>query len=116
MPNLAAARSAQECDFADREGREVIVQHEALLGFAFAGPAALHFFAGAKCGGPQRLGLATSKDGRAVSARQHPNFNPDVANLVELAPVGTASVFDHLLAEDLLTQQIEILAGLLAPR
>src|ERR1019366_5443306 len=109
MPNLAAGRSAQECDFADREGREVVVQHEALLGFALEGLQALHVFAGAKCGRDQRLRLTTGKDGRAVGARQNSDLNPDIANLVELAPVGTAPVFNHLLAEDLLTQKIEIL-------
>src|ERR1019366_9249892 len=49
-----------------------------------------------------------------MGARQHSDFNPDIANLVELAPVRTATVFDHLRTEDLLAQKIEVLAGLLA--
>ncbi len=114
VPNLAAARSAQECDFADREGREIVMQHEALFGFAFEGLQTLHVFASAQRGRDQRLGLTAGKDGRAVSARQHSDFNPDIANLVELAPVGTAPVLDHLLTEDLLAQKIEVFAGLLA--
>ena len=35
MADFAASRSAQKCHFADREGREVVVQHEALPRFAF---------------------------------------------------------------------------------
>src|SRR5664280_2223273 len=50
-----------------------------------------------------------------MGARQHSDLNPDIANLVELAPVRTATVFDHLRTEDLLAQKIEVLASLLAP-
>ena len=34
VADLAAAGAAQELHFADREGREVVVEHEALLGLA----------------------------------------------------------------------------------
>ncbi len=114
VTNLATARSAQERNFAHRERREIVVQHEALLGFAFEGLQPLHVVAGAQRGGDQRLGFAASEDRRAVSPGQHADFNPDIANLIELAAIGTALLFDHLLAEDLLAQQVEVLAGLLA--
>src|ERR1035438_488241 len=50
-----------------------------------------------------------------MGARQHSDLNPDIANLVEPAPVRTAAVFDYLRTEDLLAQKIEVLASLLAP-
>ena len=100
VPDLATSGAAQEGHFAHRERREVVVQHEALPGFAFEGLQALHVFAGAQRGGDQRLGFAASEDGGAVSARQHADFNPDIANLVELAAIGTALLLDHLIAEN----------------
>ena len=90
VTDLATSGATQEGHFAHRERREVVVQHEALLGFAFEGFQPLHVFAGAQRGGDQRLGLAAGKDGGTVSARQHANFDPDIANLVELAAIGTA--------------------------
>ncbi len=114
VADLATARSTQERDFAHRERREIVVQHEALLGFAFEGLQPLHVIARAQGRGDQGLGLTASEDRRAVSPGQHANFNPDIADLIELAAIGTALFFDHLLAEDLLAQQIEVLAGLLA--
>ena len=116
VADLAASRATQEGHFAHRERREVVVQHEALLGFAFEGLQPLHVFAGAQRGGDQRLGFAAGKDRRPVRARQHADFDPDIADLVELAAIRTALVLDHLLAEDLLAQQVEVLARLLAAR
>ena len=110
MADLATSGAAQERHFAHRERRKVVVQHEALLGFAFEGFQPLHVFAGAQRGGDQRLGFAAGEDRRTVGARQHADLDPDVADLVELAPVGTAVLLDHLLAENLLAQQVEILA------
>src|SRR5450631_549310 len=46
VTNLAATGSTQERHFAHRERREVVVQHEALSGFAFEGLQPLHVFAG----------------------------------------------------------------------
>ena len=108
VADLATAGAAQERDFAHRERREVVVQHEALLGFAFEGLQPLHVFAGAERGGDQRLRLAAREDRGAVRARQHADLDPDIADLIELAAVGTAPLFDHLLAEDLLAQHVEV--------
>ena len=91
-----------------RKRREVVVQHEALLGFAFEDFEALHVVAGAQGGGDQRLGFAAGEDGRAVGARQDADFDPDIADLVEGAAVGTALLVDHLLAEDALAQGLEV--------
>jgi hypothetical protein len=62
VPDLSATRSAQERDFANRERREVVVQHEALPGFALEGFQALHVFASAERGRNQRLGFTTGED------------------------------------------------------
>ena len=114
MADFATTRATQERHFAHRERREVVMQHEALLGFAFERFQPLLVFAGAQRRGNQRLGLAAGEYRRPVSARQHADFDPDIANLVELAAIRTALLFDHLLAEDLLAQQVEVLARLLA--
>ena len=113
VPDLAPARSAQKCNFANRERREVVVQHEALLGFAFEDFEALHVVAGAQGGGDQRLGFAAGEDGGAVGAGQDADFDPDVADLVEGAAVGTALLVDHLLAEDALAQGLVVSLELL---
>ncbi len=89
VADLATAGAAQERHFAHRERREVVVQHEALLGFAFEGFQPLHVLAGAERGGDQRLGFAAGEDRRTVRARQHADLDPDVADLVELAAVRT---------------------------
>jgi hypothetical protein len=43
-----------------------------------------------------------------VSARQDPNFDPDVANLVESAAVGTALLIDDLFAEDAFAEGFKV--------
>ena len=48
------------------------------------------------------------KIARTVGAGQNADFDPDIANLVEGAAIGTALLFDHLLAEDALAQRLVI--------
>ncbi len=67
-----------------------------------------------KSGRDQGLGFAASENCRAVSARQHADFDPDIANLIELAAIGTALLLDHLLAEDALAQHLQVALTLLA--
>ncbi len=80
----------KNCNFAHREWREIVMQHEALLGFAFEDFEALHVVAGAQGRRHQSLGFAASEDRGSVRARQHADFDPDVANLIERAAIGTA--------------------------
>ena len=88
------------------------MQHEALLGFAFEAFQALHVVAGAQRGGDQGLGFAAGEDGAAVSSRQHAGFDPDFADLVEGARIGTPFLFDDLLAEDALAQSLVVVLEL----
>ena len=108
MTDFAAACATQKRNLSNRKRREVIVQHEALLGFAFEDFQALHVVAGAQGGGDQGLGFAASEDGRAVGAGQNADFDPDIANLVESAAIGTALLVDDLLAENAFAQSLEV--------
>ena len=93
MADFAASSSPQKRNLADRERRKVVMQQEALFGFAFEGFKALHVVAGAKRGGYQGLGFAAGEDGGAVSSWQNSDFYPDVADFVEGAAVGTSFIY-----------------------
>ena len=93
------------------------MQHEALLRFAFEHLQSLHVVAGAESGGHQGLSFAAGEDCRSVGARQNADFDPDIANLIEVAAIGTALLFDHLFAENAARARqfvISFLAWLLA--
>ena len=87
----------RNCNFSNGKRREVIVQHEALFGFAFEGLEALHVVAGAQGGGDQGLSFAAGEDGRAVGAGQDADFDPDIADLVEGAAIRATLLVDDLL-------------------
>ena len=72
---------------ADRERREVVVQHEALVELAGDVLDLLLVVGGAERAGDQRLRLAAREHDRAVDAGQHAGLGPDRADLVELAAV-----------------------------
>ena len=112
VADFAASGATHEADFADAERRKVVVQHEA-LGGRFAGLQqldALLVVLGAEGDGDQRLRLAAREQGRAVGAGQQAGFDRDGADLVERAAIGTAALVEHLVAEDLLLEQVEDLA------
>src|SRR6202165_5280789 len=108
MANLAASSATHEPDFSHRERRKIVVQHEALLGFAFKALETLHVVAGAERRGNQRLGLAAGEYCAAMCARQNAGFDPDFADLIEGASVWTALVIDYLIAENSFTQRFVI--------
>src|SRR6266849_6648552 len=112
MPNLAPTRPAQKCNFSHRKWWEVIVKHEAFLGFALETFEALHVVAGTEGGGNEGLRFAAGEDGAAVGAGQDAGFNPNVADLVEGAAVRTPLVVDDLVAEKALAQSFVILLEL----
>src|SRR5208283_3508497 len=112
MADFAASSATHKPNLSNRERGEVIVQHEALLGFAFKALETLHVVAGAERGRNQRLGLTTSEDRAAVRARENTGFDPNFADLVERAAVRTVLVIDYLVAENALTQDLVILLDL----
>ena len=108
VSDLPPPRAPQEGDLPHREGREIVVQHEALLGFAFEGFQALHVVARAQGRGHQSLGFAAREDGGAVGAGQDAGLDPDGADLIEGAAVGAALLIENLLAEDALPQGLVV--------
>src|SRR5579862_4740855 len=112
MADFAASCATHESDFSNREWREVVVQHEALLGFALEALQSLHVVAGAEGGRDQCLGFTAREHGTAVSAGKNSSFNPNLADLVEGASIGTAFVIDDLTAENALAQSFVILLEL----
>jgi hypothetical protein len=107
VADLAASGTAHEADLPDREGREVVVQHEALPGLALEALDLLRVVGGAERAGDQRLRLAAREHGRTVHARQDPRFDPDRPHLVELPAVEAHAVGEHFLAERLFLQFLE---------
>ena len=107
VANFAAARTRHATGFADRERREVVVEHEALPRLALEALDLLRIVGGAERAGDERLRFAAREDGRAVRAREDAGLDPDVADLVELAAVEPDAVGEHFFAEDLLLQLLE---------
>src|SRR5215472_127091 len=108
VADLAPPRAAQEGDFTDREGREIVMQHEALLGFPLEDFEPLHVVAGAERGRYQSLGFTPGEDCRAVGARQDPDFDPDGTNLIKGPAVGTPLLLEYLFPKNSFTERFEI--------
>src|SRR5262249_26565016 len=107
VADLTPAGAAHEADFADREGREVVVEHETLPLFALEALDLLRIVGGPERARDERLRLAAREDGRAVRPRQHAGLDLDRAHLVELAAVEAHAVRQHFLAQDLFLQLLE---------
>src|SRR6185369_9111622 len=90
VAGLTPRRSAEAPDFADRVGREVIVQHEALVGEALQPVDHLLGLLGAERGGDDRLRLAAGEERRAVGAREEAGADLDRANGLRVAAVDAA--------------------------
>ena len=107
VADFAPAGAAQELHFADRERREVVVQHEAAVGLALDRLDLLRVVFGAERGADERLRLAAREHGRAVDAGQHAGLDPDRADLVEAAAVEALAALEDLVAHDLFLQALE---------
>ena len=107
VADLAAAGAAEELHLPDREGREVVVEHEALavLGLLH-GVDDLRVLGGAQGGGHQGLGLAAGEERRAVGARQDAHLGGDRPHLVEPPAVEAMAVPEDLALEQLLAQPV----------
>ena len=113
VADLAAADAGHTSNFTNGERREVIVQHEAALLLALVALHALCVVGGAERGGDERLGFAAGEERGAVHAGEDAGLDRDLADLVEGAVIGADAVVENLVAEDLLAEQLEVLAELL---
>jgi hypothetical protein len=77
VADLAPARRTDAARFADRVGREVVVQQEVRLEVAVQRVDELFVVAGAQRGDDQRLRLAPGEQRRAMRARQKAGFGDD---------------------------------------
>ena len=107
MAHFAASGPAEERHLADRERREVVVEHEALVAVAVDGLDLLLVIGRAERCGDERLRLAAREHRRAVHTGQHSDLAPDAADLVELAAVEPDAVLEHLVAQHLLLELLE---------
>ena len=112
MADLAASGAAEAARLADREGREVVVQHEGLFVGAFKRVDILLVLAGAERGDHQRLGLAAGEQRRAMGARQHRSLAHDRPHGDEIAPVDALAGIEDAVADDVLLEMLERFADL----
>ena len=87
VADFAPSRCADAAGFADREGREVVMQQERFLVGSVQRVDPLLVLAGAERGDHDRLRLAAGEQRRAVRARQHADFGHDRADRDEIAAV-----------------------------
>src|SRR3546814_7109512 len=92
VTDLAASRRTEAADFADRIGREVIMEHEILIRQAIEPVDHLLGFLGAQRAGRDGLRLAAGEQRRAMRARQEVGFGLDRTNLRRRAAVDALAV------------------------
>ena len=101
MADLAAAGRTDAAGFADREGREVVVQQERLFVRSLQSVDELLVFGGAERCDDQRLGLAAGKQRRAMGARQNADFRHDRADGLEVAAIDALAGVEDVPTHDL---------------
>ncbi len=101
VADLAAAGRTHAAGFADRVGREVVVQQERLFVGALQRVDELLVFRGAERGDHQRLGLAAGEQRRTVGARQDADFGEDRTNGLDVAAVDALAGVENIPAHDL---------------
>ena len=111
VADFTPAGAAHRLHFADREGREVVVEHEALPRLAIDHFDLLLIVGGAERDGDERLRLTAREERRAVDARQHGVLDRDLADLVELAAVLADALAEHFLAQRAFLHVVEEALG-----
>ncbi len=99
--------AAHASGFADRVGREVVVQQELLFVGARQRVDVLLVFAGAQRGHHHGLGFTAGEQRRAVGARQHADFGDDLAHGLGIAAVDALAGVENVPANDLGFQFLE---------
>ena len=107
VADLATTRAAHAAALADRERREVVVQHEGVLALAFQGVEQLGVAGGAEGGDHQGLGLAAGEQRRAVGLAQHADFDLQRAHGAGVAAVDARLAVDDVLAHGAVFEQAE---------
>src|SRR3954470_14708813 len=117
MTDFAAPRTREAADFTDRERREVVMEHEALVVLPGDVLDFLLVVRRAQRAGDQRLRFSTREDNGTVDARQDARLGPDRPNLVKLAAVEAHALVEHFVAQHLLLEAVEdVLRGRLSLR
>ena len=104
VADVATRRRAEAAHFADRIGREVVVQHEVLVRQAVQPVDHLLRIAGAQRGRRDRLRLPAGEQRRSVRARQEVDLRRDRANRLGVAAVDTLAGLQDRGADDLRLQ------------
>ena len=107
VTDVAAARAAEAAGFADRVGREVVVQQERFLVRARQRVDVLFVLAGTERGDDQRLRLTAGEQRRTVRARQHAGLGDDVADGLRVTPVDALAGVENVPANDLGLELLE---------
>jgi hypothetical protein len=111
VADLAAVDATHAAGFTDGEGREVVVEDEALLVLATGVVVEALFFIGrSQRGDGERLGFAAGENGGAVDAWQGADFAVKRAEIADAAAVGAHAFVHDGNAERLL---LEVFEGLL---
>ena len=107
VADLAPLGAAEAAGFADREGREIVVQQERLLICPRQRVDILLVLAGAERGHHDGLGFAAGEQRRTVGARQHADLADDVAHGLDVAAVNALAGVENVPADDLGFQLLE---------
>ena len=111
MANFAAARCTETANFANRIGREVIVQHEIGVGQTVQAIDHLLAIARAQCGGADCLRFTAGKQRRTVRTRQETDHAFNRADLRGGTAIDTAAIFQDCAANDFRFQLFHDLVG-----
>ena len=101
MAHFAAPGGTKTSNFANRIGREVVVEHEVLVAQAFQPVDHLLGVLGAQRGGADRLRFTAREQRRTVRARQEADHRFDRADLRGGAPVDPLAVLEDGGADDI---------------
>ncbi len=107
VTHFATTGAAHGLHFADRVGREVVVQHEMLVLIATQRVETLGITCRAERGGDDGLRLAARKQRRAVRARQDAELDADGAHGARIATIETTAFVQHLRAHGVVAKVFE---------
>ncbi len=116
VTDLAATGPHHPTHFTDAERREGVMQHEVLRIFLIDPIAILTVVDGAQSRDAQRLGLAPSEQHRTVDAREHADFDGDLADRLRVAAIRTPTLEDRLALGfllDVIAHAVDVLLVLL---